>query len=213
MAYIYKIVNDINEKIYIGKTCQSLERRFQEHLSSYENREKEKRPLYSAMKKYGIEHFHISLIEECEDAKASEREAYWIEFYQSYIKGYNATLGGDGKLLYDHQAILEELLKNPKAQEVAEKFACSLGTVYLIARANNITLFNPLKEQMQSSKKKVHQFSLNNEYIKTFDSINDASRWIKENKISSSELKGIAGHLSNCANGKRKTAFGFIWRY
>lgn len=31
MGYIYKIVNDINDKIYIGKTEKSIEKRFKEH--------------------------------------------------------------------------------------------------------------------------------------------------------------------------------------
>jgi hypothetical protein len=28
MSYIYKIVNDINDKIYVGKTENSIEKRF-----------------------------------------------------------------------------------------------------------------------------------------------------------------------------------------
>ena len=32
MSYIYKIYNDINDKIYIGKTNYLLEKRFQEHI-------------------------------------------------------------------------------------------------------------------------------------------------------------------------------------
>ena len=31
MSYIYKITNDINDKIYIGKTDFSIEKRFKEH--------------------------------------------------------------------------------------------------------------------------------------------------------------------------------------
>ena len=31
MSYIYKITNSINDKIYIGKTEQSIEKRFKEH--------------------------------------------------------------------------------------------------------------------------------------------------------------------------------------
>jgi predicted GIY-YIG superfamily endonuclease len=30
-GFIYKIVNDINDKIYIGKTLTSIEKRFSEH--------------------------------------------------------------------------------------------------------------------------------------------------------------------------------------
>ena len=32
LAYIYKIYNDINNKIYIGKTLTSLQERFKKHL-------------------------------------------------------------------------------------------------------------------------------------------------------------------------------------
>ena len=33
MAYIYQITNDINNKIYVGKTEFSIEKRFKEHCS------------------------------------------------------------------------------------------------------------------------------------------------------------------------------------
>ena len=33
MAYIYKITNNVNGKIYIGKTEHSVEKRFKEHCS------------------------------------------------------------------------------------------------------------------------------------------------------------------------------------
>ena len=33
MGYIYIIKNTVNDKVYIGKTIQTLERRFQKHLS------------------------------------------------------------------------------------------------------------------------------------------------------------------------------------
>ena len=49
MAYIYKITNDINDKIYIGKTLFDIEKRFKEHCKDSRNISNEKRPLYSAM--------------------------------------------------------------------------------------------------------------------------------------------------------------------
>ena len=62
MSYIYKIINDINDKIYVGKTDFSIEKRFKEHCADAFRERNEKRPLYAAMRKYGIEHFHIELI-------------------------------------------------------------------------------------------------------------------------------------------------------
>ena len=69
MAYIYQITNDINDKVYVGKTETSLEQRFKEHCKDSQTERCENRPLYRAMKKYGIEHFSISLIEQTEQPK------------------------------------------------------------------------------------------------------------------------------------------------
>lgn len=76
MAYIYKITNDINNKVYIGKTLLSIEKRFKEHCKDYKREGKEKRPLYRAMNKYGIEHFSIEEIEECNYNVINDREKY-----------------------------------------------------------------------------------------------------------------------------------------
>lgn len=75
MAFIYKIVNDINDKIYIGQTSFSIENRFKQHLKDSEkNLTTEKRPLYNAIREYGKEYFKIELIEETDSP--NEREKY-----------------------------------------------------------------------------------------------------------------------------------------
>ena len=55
---IYKITNNINEKIYIGLTTCSLEYRWGRHLTEGRN-EKNKKHLYKSMRKYGLENFSI----------------------------------------------------------------------------------------------------------------------------------------------------------
>ena len=98
MPYIYKITNNLNGKIYIGKTNFTIEKRWKEHCQDYQKDCLNKRPLYSAMKKYGIENFFIEEVERLETPQqAEEREKYWIEYYGSFKYGYNATKGGDGK--------------------------------------------------------------------------------------------------------------------
>jgi group I intron endonuclease len=64
MGRIYLIFNDINEKAYIGKTLLTIEDRFNIHKKDMNKRKYEKRPLYNAMRKYGVEKFHIKLIED-----------------------------------------------------------------------------------------------------------------------------------------------------
>lgn len=92
MGYIYKISNDVNNKVYIGLTTRSLEQRWKEHTIYNINDDS---LIHRAMRKYGVEHFFIELIEECENNMLQEKEKYWIKYYNSYQCGYNMTLGGE----------------------------------------------------------------------------------------------------------------------
>ena len=56
MGYIYKIINTVNNKIYIGKTEETIERRLYEHKLCVKTGSKRSR-LYSAMKHYGVDKF------------------------------------------------------------------------------------------------------------------------------------------------------------
>lgn len=104
MSFIYAITNDVNGKQYVGKTNhQTIEERFKEHIKDSKKEHCEKRPLYDAMRKYGIEHFHIKELEECSCEEASNKEIYWIGRLDTYNNGYNATLGGDSKKYYDYK--------------------------------------------------------------------------------------------------------------
>ena len=61
------------------------------------------------MRKYGIEHFHIELLEETDNPE--EREIYWIEKMRSFKYGYNATYGGDGKKYIDDEKLRKDLVR------------------------------------------------------------------------------------------------------
>ena len=94
---IYKITNLINNKIYIGKTINTLNHRWWQHLNHAKN--KKNSYLYKSMNKYGYTNFKIEEIEKCNSEKElNKRERYWIKFYNSINKnlGYNSTFGGDG---------------------------------------------------------------------------------------------------------------------
>ena len=94
---IYKIVNNINNKIYIGLTTCTLKHRWQQHLTESRNLNN-KRHLYQSMRKYGIENFSISAIAATTDFKElGKLERFYIRFYDSQNpeKGYNLTAGGE----------------------------------------------------------------------------------------------------------------------
>jgi len=97
---IYKIVNKINGKIYIGQTSQSLNHRMGEHLSEAKTRGV--RLIGRAFRKYGISSFDVSIIDTAESSDVlNEKEIYWTSYYNSKVPhGYNLTDGGKGQRGY-----------------------------------------------------------------------------------------------------------------
>lgn len=210
IGFIYKIVNNINQKVYIGKTTKSIEERWQEHQSDAFRQRNENRPLYKAIKKYGIENFSIELIEECDISDLSNREIYWIEEYHSFSNGYNATLGGDGKILFDYELICDLLNQKYTTQEICNILGCCSDTVRNIAKANNISL--NVINYFNLNKKIVEQYSKDGVYLQNFESYADAARWLQEQGIVKKDLNGVRSHIGEVCNGKRKTAYGYIWK-
>lgn len=201
MAYIYKIVNDINNKIYIGKTEFSIQKRFYEHCRDSQKILEQKRPLYAAMRKYGLEHFYIELIEETNNPE--EREKYWIEYYQSFKNGYNATMGGDGKRYLDYDLILATFKELQNCEEVAKKLNCCVDSVKRIIKLQNV-FPNSSKAVQLKYGVPVNQYDLNDNFIQTFPSYSEAAKAIGKN--------ATYGNISRAARGKRKTAYGYKWK-
>ena len=61
MGIIYLITNNLNKKVYIGKTIRSLQTRWSEHLRDMHNPQKDNK-LYRAMNKYGSDNFIIEIV-------------------------------------------------------------------------------------------------------------------------------------------------------
>lgn len=93
---IYKITNKINNNAYIGLSI-NIEKRWKAHIERSKNEfnKEYNKVLYKAFRKYGIENFSFEILEKCSKEELKEKEIYWIEYYNTYKKGYNATPGGD----------------------------------------------------------------------------------------------------------------------
>lgn len=213
MAYIYKITNSLNGKIYIGKTLQTPEERFKEHIRDSKKERCEKRPLYDAINKYGAENFLLETIEECSDNIVNEREIYWIEYYQSFKYGYNATKGGDGTHYLDYDLICETYKQVQNTVKTAEICKCHPDSVKRILKEKKIKITLSSEIIKKETSKMINQYDLKNNYIKTFPSINDAARYIQSLSPERVNLSGIAQHITAVAKGKRKTAYKFIWKF
>lgn len=95
--YIYKILNIINNKVYIGQTVQPQKRWHQHKCDS--RKKFFSSAISAAMKKYGIENFEFKVIACCIDQDSTNlAEAKIIEEHDCLIqngKGYNIALGGN----------------------------------------------------------------------------------------------------------------------
>lgn len=107
MIGIYKIENLINGKKYIGQSVH-IEKRWNTEKANAFNETKHdyNYPLQRAFRKYGLENFSFEVVEECSKEMLNERERYWINFYNSFYKGYNQTLGGDSPISKPKEAII-----------------------------------------------------------------------------------------------------------
>ena len=204
ISRIYLITNDINEKVYVGKTNLTIEERFSSHYKDSQKDRCADRPLYRAINKYGIEHFKVSLIEECDADDASQREIFWIAHYNSYKEGYNATLGGDGTSYCDYP-LIEKLLREGKTTtEIAAEVGCCKDTVYQVAKNNDLPLNN-------ISYDKVICYDKEGNFIREFANCGEAGKWLVENHFAKTYNGGVRSHIREASLGIRKTAYGFKW--
>ena len=211
MAYIYQIINDINQKIYVGKTEFSIEKRFKEHCQDAFRECNEKRPLYSAMRKYGIENFHIELIEETDNPE--EREIFWIEQKRSFKNGYNATMGGDGKHYIDYDLVISTYKELNSIVDTALKLNIHKDSVSNILHQNNIPIISSSEINLKKFGKITNMYSLEDEFLRSFPSTNEAARYMVENNLTGCKHTTIKQHITEVCTGRRKTAAKYKWKY
>lgn len=107
---IYKIINKVNNKIYIGQTVQGFDKRYSckgddiERVFNFNNNRKNRNTsynskLYNAIKKYGFSSFEVNKIFDLAFSKEELdiKEKYWIDYYKCCNRnnGYNFTCGGN----------------------------------------------------------------------------------------------------------------------
>lgn len=145
MKGIYVITNLLNNKKYIGQAV-NINQRWSQYKRHYldDNHELSCPKLYNAFVKYGIENFIFEVLEEIQDdKKLTEREEYWIRYFNTVDEGYNCiypfeTLKGENNpnatLQYEQVVEIIDLLLNSKIsqQEIANRYNVAASTVYRI---------------------------------------------------------------------------------
>ena len=209
MGHIYKITNKLNNKVYIGQTIKSCQKRWTQHKNNSNKPYFSQIVLYKAFNKYGIDNFEFEEIEEVPNEMLDEREKYWIEQYDSYFEGYNSTLGGRATQLYnwDTDDIIEKYLILKSARKVAEEIGCDHSTIDRILNENGVHRFTQAeqKEQAIRLKKKDEIFD--------FSTTTEAAQWLIDNKYcSTTNIKNVRKMMQERII-KGKTYFDFELSY
>ena len=205
MAYIYKITNKINGKIYIGQTNLTVEKRFSEHIRASYLEKNKNRPLYIAFNQYGVSNFTLETVEETDNP--NEREKYWINYFDSFNNGYNATKGGEGFSTLDYQSIYDLWIEHHKCGmlELSQLTGNDIHHLKAIIQTFGEPVMTFQETLRKNYGKKVNQYDKNFSLIQTFETIADAERSLGK--------KPYSTHIRDVCNGKRKTAFGYIWKW
>ena len=201
---IYKIINQIDGKVYIGQSV-SIYKRWKEHRSvAYlEHDEHYNTYLYYAIRKYGLENFSFEIIEKCTPEELNEREMYWIEYYDSFNreKGYNLTKGGDGRL-YDYDEIFQLWNQGLKCKEIEERLHCDDGVVTLALRLNGVSKEETMSKRVVSQE--IVALSEDRVPLKIFHGRREISKYLTGNEYTLDVSRALK-------NGWR--AEGYYWEF
>lgn len=177
---IYQIRNIINDKIYIGKSVNLNNRKSQHFLSLRKNIHKNFK-LQGSVNKHGINNFVFEILEICKDIDT--KEINYINKFNTCKTGYNIS---------------------SDIQHMSEKWITKLK--YL--RKNDpkyIKQFLDFRSKAdESNRVKINEYDLNGKYIKTWNSIIEASKFY--NYKSNSMLMSVL-------NFKRSRASNKLFRY
>lgn len=182
---IYCIKNIINNKVYVGKSTHLYRRKYQ-HFTALKGGKHSNTYLQASFDKYKFDSFIFEVLEQCDINELSIKEHYWINLFDSCnrAKGYNLEIvnsDGSNSRCYDSINKFKNTIKNNK-----EKYIRRKGKD------------NP-------TSKEVYQYSINGEFIQSFESCHIAA-----------DILGCKNRftvISKCARRENGVSFGYQWRY
>ena len=229
---VYK-VSSPSGKVYIGITAENLSDRISKH--KYVAMTRNSQTIFAkAIRKYGVEHLKWEIVEEdLTQDEAMDYEKFYIELYDSYKKGYNSTLGGEGafgvkwseEAKNKHTKMLKEKYwdcpewkqkksnqtkeyykNNPeRKKELIERGTKALKTVDQTKRIKALTSRETkIKSSLTRGCKEFNVYDfVKKKYIGT---------WLLKSECNR-ELKLSNGKISSCLNGDRNHHKTYIFKY
>lgn len=98
MHTIYRIINNVTRKFYIGRTCDKIQYRFKNHIRSASSNYKYSHNgrLQRSIRKYGAGNFDIKEIDKCSTLEDAVRlELFYIKYYNSENPKYGYNMVHD----------------------------------------------------------------------------------------------------------------------
>lgn len=198
---VYAILNILNNKKYVGSTkCFKI--RFAEHRSSLRNGKHKNIHLQNSYNKYGEKCFRFLILEECENVQDTLN---FIE--QKYIDSdgdYNICPIANRRTYTKMPSWLKEkLVKINTGIKRSSETCKKISNALLGRKPTKEHLINQSKGRKGKGTKPIDQYSLTGRYLKTFASLTEAGRSIGGSYVS----------INKCCNGKRHSAYNFLWKY
>lgn len=206
---IYKIVNLVNNKIYIGSAI-NLHKRWILHKSRLKHNKHHCKHLQSSYNKHKENNFIFEVLEYVENQFLILREQHYIDTLNPQ---YNICKVAGSKLGYRKPKVLKEKLPRKKMTEEHRK-NISLGHIGI--KHTEITkqkikesslgrkLSKETKDKLSEiTSKPTLQFTKNDKFIKEWPNATSAAN----------SLKVYPSHISSCCRDKRKSAYGYKWKY
>src|ERR1700693_4599593 len=113
ICIIYKLINKINSKCYIGQTWQSLKIRWNRGHGYIGSKKIE-----NAIQKYGKENFYYEIITLCGTQTAADYwEVFFIQKLDSIKNGYNIAIGGANGVMHGRKHSPTSIAKMSKSHK------------------------------------------------------------------------------------------------
>jgi group I intron endonuclease len=146
---IYKIINTINKKYYIG-SAYDLYKRFKDHKSALKSNRHHNKQLTRFVNKYGLDKLNFELLEKCNIEELELKEQYYISNTKNI---FNETLFVDAvnrgrKLSDEHKQKISNSIK-------LKNITRSDETKAKISKANKGHKFNLGKIHTEETKQKI----------------------------------------------------------
>lgn len=139
---VYKIVNDIDDKVYVGSTTTELWHRMSQHRA--DARKGCQAPLYDLMREYGVEHFRIVRVKTStmETLRRDEEAAINSVPIERRLN-YKLRSSKDSSQHFDYDEICKVYLKCGSQNATANIIGCSRITVQKALRSRNVKIEYP----------------------------------------------------------------------